>query len=83
MVMSKIKKKIYSISEEEYREHVDAYDGLCISCGEWTCGGVEPDAHGYECEACGVLSVYGCEEALLMGRLDVTGEENAEEYADG
>ena len=38
--------------------------GFCISCGS-EAEGVEPDAQGYECEACGENAVYGAEELLL------------------
>ena len=39
--------------------------GFCIACGEEFESGIEPDAHGYECEACGEPAVYGCEELAL------------------
>lgn len=39
--------------------------GFCLACGEEQ-EGCEPDAHQYECEACGALRVYGAEELLLM-----------------
>jgi hypothetical protein len=39
--------------------------GLCIACGEEVYG-IEPDAEGYACEACGAEeAVYGAEELLL------------------
>lgn len=38
--------------------------GLCIACGEEATD-VEPDARGYECEACGARAVYGAEELLF------------------
>ena len=37
---------------------------FCIACGHGH-GGCEPDARGYECEACGENEVYGDEELLL------------------
>lgn len=40
--------------------------GFCLSCGE-AVDGCEPDARGYECEACGEPTVYGAAEVLLMG----------------
>lgn len=40
--------------------------GFCLACGEQA-DGVEPDAQGYECEACGKAKVYGAEELVLMG----------------
>lgn len=39
--------------------------GFCIQCGA-EADGVEPDAHGYECEACGEDGVHGAEELLIM-----------------
>jgi hypothetical protein len=40
------------------------YMGICIACGNEQ-EGVEPDARGYECEACGKAKVYGAEELLM------------------
>jgi len=39
--------------------------GFCVACGAKV-EGVEPDARGYECEACGESKVYGAEELLFM-----------------
>lgn len=39
--------------------------GFCISCGN-EAEGVDPDARNYECDACGRLTVYGCEELAIM-----------------
>jgi len=60
------------ITEEEYLEHVDAYDGLCLGCKEFTCGGVEPDAEGYHCEGCGENLVMGTEDALMAGHIKIS-----------
>lgn len=53
----------------------DAHDnsGWCIECGEEAYG-VEPDARGYECEACGKHAVYGAEELLVCGYYEGDGE---------
>lgn len=40
--------------------------GFCLACGAEAYG-VEPDAHGYECEVCGEEKVSGAEEILLCG----------------
>jgi hypothetical protein len=40
--------------------------GFCIKCGA-EADGVEPDAEGYECEACGSYHVYGAEQLLILG----------------
>jgi hypothetical protein len=57
------------ISEKECRQHMNDFDGVCLGCGEWTIGGVEPDARKYHCDGCGAMRVYGCEEAVMMGRI--------------
>ncbi len=38
--------------------------GFCIACGNEQ-SGCEPDARGYQCEACGTFAVYGCEELAI------------------
>lgn len=38
--------------------------GFCVACGAEV-DGVEPDADGYDCEACGEPKVYGAEEILI------------------
>jgi DNA-directed RNA polymerase subunit RPC12/RpoP len=47
--------------------------GLCIACGA-EAEGVEPDAHHYECEACGERRVYGLEELIVRNWIIVPGE---------
>jgi hypothetical protein len=53
---------------------IDGTMGACIACGSdaW---GVEPDARGYECECCGAMKVYGLEELLIMGMIEVVAED--------
>lgn len=38
--------------------------GVCLACGDQA-DQVEPDAEGYECEACGEQSVFGAEQLLM------------------
>ena len=49
------------------------YLGLCRTCGA-VADGVEPDARHYHCAACDSMDVYGLEELLLMGELDIKGD---------
>lgn len=60
-------KKRFSIG---YDDVVDGTIGICISCGDIV-HGIEPDARGYRCENCGRDTVYGAEEAVLMGAVDL------------
>jgi hypothetical protein len=61
-----------SITDERIREACERRltgldnPGLCLACGAEQ-GGCEPDAEGYECEACGEPQVYGAEELLVAG----------------
>ena len=57
---------VYPVSEKDIHE---AVNGICLCCGEIQYGGVEPDARDYNCEWCNADSVYGLEEALLIGRV--------------
>lgn len=50
--------------------------GGCRKCGEIQ-EGCEPDARGYECESCGAHQVYGLEELVVMGELELV-EDNDE-----
>lgn len=55
---------------EEYQDMLDSSTGLCRACGahrECT----EPDARKYKCEECDKLEVYGLEELVIMGELDI------------
>lgn len=73
--------KIY-LTQEEYEEHCNDYDGICLECGEWTYSGVEQDAEEYECEECGEFAVMGCEQALLEGHLSIGEDDEEDPYED-
>jgi Zn finger protein HypA/HybF involved in hydrogenase expression len=59
------------LSEEEYQDWVENYEGYCRECREWTADSVEPDARGYKCPDCGKKADYGAEEALMMGLIEI------------
>lgn len=44
--------------------------GVCIECGNRQ-DGVEPDAEKYRCDDCGEFAVYGLEQAVLCGKVEV------------
>jgi len=66
---------IFKMTETEFLDHVEENDGICVACGEIQTGGVEPDASGYICEACGRHRVRGFELALMAGDIEFIDEE--------
>jgi hypothetical protein len=64
------------ISMRQYLAHERAYDGYCTTCGDWTTGGVEPDAEGRTCESanCGEQTVVGAERAFITDAIEIEGE---------
>lgn len=70
---------LYKITEPDLLERMEGNDGFCTDCNEFTTDGVEPDARRYTCPECGNPSVYGTEEALLMGAFILSDEDEIEE----
>ncbi len=62
--------KSSQMSMHEYHHACDQSGGLCAACGA-TADGVEPDARNYAGDACGEPQVFGVEELLMTGRLEV------------
>ena len=61
---------------EEYQDLADGYAGYCRVCDEVTeDSGTEPDAEGYRCPVCGRSTLMGLEQAVLMGLVEIGGEE--------
>lgn len=56
-----------TISEDDFQEAQECYLGWCSICKEFSRECCEPDAREYDCPTCGNNTVYGAEEALMMG----------------
>lgn len=54
-------------------ELLEGNTGRCNACGAEAYQ-VEPDARFYTCESCGAKQVFGLEELLMMGLLDIEDE---------
>lgn len=53
-----------------YESASEKYKGWCRSCNAITAHeGVEPDARNYPCKRCKKETVFGIEEALMMGMI--------------
>jgi hypothetical protein len=63
-----------------YGSDGDQY-GVCTECFA-SQGPVEPDARRYECEGCGAKAVYGLEEWLMAGFVEIVDEDTPEDELD-
>jgi hypothetical protein len=59
------------MTEQAFRQACDELMGWCRHCRDFTTFGCEPDARCYVCEVCGKRTVFGAEEALVMGLIDL------------
>ena len=60
--------------ESDYQYAVDNDEGFCTSCKDFTRDCCEPDACNYPCPECEQRTVYGAEEALMMGLIEFSDE---------
>lgn len=61
------------VTLEAVTEACESNQGWCTNCEEWTGESCEPDAAQYECPVCGHSTVYGAEEAMLLGIILIEG----------
>lgn len=71
-------KRTFRMTEEEYADGAEGNEGRCLACGAAR-GECEPDARGYPCEECGAALVYGLEELMMMGRIDLVDPDDDED----
>ena len=71
--------KVPVIRDDEYQDALDNDGGWCTNCKDFTHDGCEPDAEEYRCPECENDTVYGVENALLMGLFEISDPD----YGDG
>lgn len=59
------------ITEDEYITADEENLGWCRKCNAFTSDFAEPDAENYECPDCGNDTVYGAQQALLLGLIRI------------
>jgi hypothetical protein len=59
------------VTPAQYEEAARDYLGWCCNCESFSTGCCEPDARRYECESCGERTVFGAEEALMSGMIEL------------
>jgi hypothetical protein len=65
------KRTTIRLSKDEFHDLNENGGGACLACGDIVESGVEPDARGYRCGHCGEPKVYGIEECVIMGRVEL------------
>lgn len=64
--------KSMEMTEDDFRDYRNSYDGYCTVCNDVTrYGGTEPDAENYECHECGAMTAMGIENAMIMGHIEI------------
>lgn len=58
-----------------------AAPGLCVGCGEFSDGEIEPDARHYLCGECNAKRVFGIAELVQMGRVLLVDDPSRETIA--
>ena len=63
---------VTQVTQEEAENMMFGLDsiGYCRVCGAER-SGCEPDARGYECYECGEHQVFGFEELMIMGEVEI------------
>jgi len=69
--MKKQKFEVKRVSEADYFSACREYYGWCRACQDFTTDSVEPDAMHYQCSVCDQPQVFGAENALLCGVLEI------------
>mgnify|MGYP003684278405 CR=1 FL=1 len=72
----KVKRKVLKITEAQYHDLNNNYDGFCTSCGKINEGSHEPDAQNYLCSNCGEKTSFGIEWCMIAGYLEIVDSEN-------
>jgi hypothetical protein len=49
----------------------NSYGGVCLNCGAFQWDGCEPDAENYFCEECENNAVWGIDQAILIGKVNI------------
>lgn len=63
------------MSEEDFINHDNEGDGLCIGCGHINYNFTEPDAEELPCDDCHQNKVMGYQMALEMEHIQITTED--------
>ncbi len=63
--------RIIELTEAEYHRATDGMLGYCLGCGD-EADGVEQDTERRKCSGCGTPKVYGAEQLLALGQLEIT-----------
>lgn len=72
---------MFKMTEDRYNALCEDYMGLCLACKEEK-DSCEPDAEYYECDNCGENKVFGTEQLMILGKIEIVDEEEISEDSD-
>jgi predicted RNA-binding Zn-ribbon protein involved in translation (DUF1610 family) len=72
--MGEIMKHRISMTQAQFRDYEENFNGVCTSCGAEHFGGVEGDAENYPCEYCGENAVMGMHWLLFTDKINLLEE---------
>ena len=64
----------FKMTDDEYTESTYGLGspGFCRACGEYDeYAGCEPDAEHYVCPSCGAPELFGLEQCLILGYVEI------------
>lgn len=59
-----------AMTEADFMDMRESYQGFCTACQKFTRDSTEGDARGYDCPVCEQNTVIGAEEALIDGEIE-------------
>ena len=62
--------EMIKMTENEFIDKSESFNGICLSCKEETYGSIDIDTHCEKCEACGSNRVCSYEQALILGLVE-------------
>lgn len=71
---------VTEVRQADYMGATESYYGFCVTCRAFTTSGCEPDAREYECEECGEKTAYGAEEAIMMGLITFSDDDEGDDF---
>jgi hypothetical protein len=61
--------EVFEVDKQKYDDLAEGFGGICLACGEFYEGAIDPEAEEEECPSCGEVKLYGIEQAVYLERV--------------